>query len=69
MMATYCNFLDILGKSYMSRGASSWFHNVSTYGGKILNIEQFFSIDNSFKSKLKIMREFGCAFGIIGKPF
>jgi hypothetical protein len=35
MMPPSCN-LDILGKSFMSRGASSWFHNVSTYGGEII---------------------------------
>jgi hypothetical protein len=34
---------------------------------KLLNIEQFFS-ENSVKSKLKIMGEFGCTLGIVGKP-
>jgi hypothetical protein len=34
---------------------------------KLLNIE-YFSIENSFKLKLKTIGEFGLAFGIIGKP-
>jgi hypothetical protein len=35
---------------------------------KLLNIEQNFP-QNSFKSKLKIIAEFGHALGIIGKPY
>jgi len=35
--------------------------------GKLLNIEQLF-LENSFKSKVKTTREFGCNFGIVGKP-
>jgi len=35
--------------------------------GKLLNIEQFFH-ENLFKSKVKITREFGYNFGIVGKP-
>ncbi len=34
---------------------------------KLLNIE--LKIPNFLKSKLKIIREFGCALGIIGKAF
>ncbi len=34
---------------------------------KLLNIDQFFT-ENSFKLKLKIIEEFGHAFGIVGKP-
>ncbi len=33
----------------------------------VLNIEQIFT-KNSFKSKLKIIREFGHALGIVEKP-
>ncbi len=32
-----------------------------------MNIEQI-STQNSFESKLKIIGEFGCTFGILGKP-
>jgi hypothetical protein len=46
-----------------------WFHIVSTYGGErsycILN-KNF--IENSCKSKLNIIKEFGHALGILGKP-
>jgi hypothetical protein len=34
---------------------------------KLVNIEQI-STQNSFESKLKIIGEFGCTFGILGKP-
>ncbi len=34
---------------------------------KLLNIDQFFT-ENSFKLKLKIIEEFGHAFGTVGKP-
>jgi hypothetical protein len=33
------SMLGTIGKSSMSRGALTWFHNVSTYGEKLLNIE------------------------------
>jgi len=33
---------------------------------KLLNIEQIFT-KNPFKSKLKIIREFGCHLGSVGK--
>jgi hypothetical protein len=33
----------------MSTGAMSWFHNVSTYGGEIFNIEHFVIADSKFK--------------------
>jgi len=36
---------------------------------KLLNVEQlFFLVEKTFKSKLKIIIEFGCTFGIVGKP-
>jgi hypothetical protein len=36
---------------------------------KLLNIEQIFFLKNGFKSKLKIIGEFGHILGIIGKPW
>jgi hypothetical protein len=35
---------------------------------KLWNVEQFFFIKNSSKSKFKIIKKVGCAFGIVGKP-
>jgi hypothetical protein len=51
----------------MSRGALSWFHNGVTYGGEAIEYWIIF-IENSFKSKLKIIGEFGCPLDIVGKP-
>jgi hypothetical protein len=34
---------------------------------KLLNVEQIF-MENSFKSKLKIIKELGCTLDIVGKP-
>jgi hypothetical protein len=64
--------LDIIEKPLMSTGCTQvvWFHNASLYGGeveKLLNIEKCFSIENPFKSKLRIIVEFEHALGIIGK--
>jgi hypothetical protein len=42
-------------------------HNVLTCNGKLLNVEQIF-IENSFKSKLKIIKELGCTLDIVGSP-
>jgi hypothetical protein len=54
-----CHVLGTVGEPWISKGAPSWFRNVSTYDGeKLLNIEQIFFIENSFKSKLKIIKEF-----------
>jgi hypothetical protein len=35
---SYCHTLEIeiVGKSLMNRGALSWFHNVSTHGGEVI---------------------------------
>jgi len=52
----------------MSRGALSSFYNVSTYNGKVIEYSIFFHYF-SFKSKVKIIREFGHTLGILGKPF
>jgi hypothetical protein len=38
---------------------------------KLLNIEQFSNnifIENSFKLRLQIIRDFGCTIGVVGKP-
>jgi len=35
-----CCTLGTVEKSSMSRGASSWFHNVLTYGGEVIDIEK-----------------------------
>jgi hypothetical protein len=48
----------------MSKGAPSLFHNVSTYMGEVIE----YWIKFSFKSNLKIIGEFGCTLGILGKP-
>jgi hypothetical protein len=51
----------------MGRCALSLFYNVFTYYGEVLNIESFFT-ENSIKSKLKIIGEFGPTLGIVRKP-
>jgi len=51
----------------MGRCALSLFYNVFTYCGEVLNIESFFT-ENSIKSKLKIIGEFGPTLGIVQKP-
>jgi hypothetical protein len=33
---SYRHTLEIVGKSLMNRGALSWFHNVSTHGGELI---------------------------------
>jgi len=55
----------------MSKGAPSWFQNVSTYvGEKLFEYWTIFCIENSFKSKLKIIKEFDLTLdGIVGKPW
>jgi hypothetical protein len=57
----------IVGKPSMGTSAPSWFHNVSTYIGKLLNIEQIFT-KFSFKSKQKNLGKFLLTFHIVGKP-
>jgi hypothetical protein len=42
----------------MSRGAPNWFKNVSTYCGKVIEYWTKNSL-NSFKSKQKVIGEFG----------
>jgi len=40
-----CHALGGVGKPSMSKGASSWFHNVSNYNGEVIEyVEQFFSL-------------------------
>jgi len=53
-----CN-LDTVGKSSMSRGAKSWFHNVWTYNEKVIEYWTKFSLKISIKSRFKIIGEFG----------
>lgn len=48
----------------MSTDAHSWFPNVLTYSEEVIKYRKAFSL----KSKLKIIREFGCVLGIVGKP-
>jgi hypothetical protein len=62
-----CHTLGTIGKPSMSRGALSWFHNGLTYGGEVIEYWIIF-IENSFKSKLKFIGEFGCPLDIVGKP-
>jgi hypothetical protein len=52
----------------MSRGASSWFDNVWTYNGEVIEDRIHFSFKKSFKSKLKFIDEFRCALDIVGRP-
>ncbi len=59
-----CNTLGAIGKSSMSRGALSWFHNGLTYGGQVIEYWIIF-IEKLFKSKLKIIGEFGCPLDIV----
>jgi hypothetical protein len=61
-----CHTLGTIGKPSMSRGALSWFHNGLTYGGEVIEYWIIF-IENSFKSKLKFIGEFGCPLDIVGK--
>jgi hypothetical protein len=58
---------DTIGKLLMNRGPLSWFHNVLTYDEKVIEYSNFHP-KNSFKSKLKFIRVFGCTLGIVGKP-
>ncbi len=40
-----CHALGGVGKPSMTKGASSWFHNVSNYNGEVIEyVEQFFSL-------------------------
>jgi hypothetical protein len=59
---------DTVGKPSMSRGASSWFDNVLTYNGEVIEDPTNFSLKKSFKSKLKFIDEFGCALDVVGRP-
>jgi hypothetical protein len=59
---------DTVGKLSMSRGASSWFDNVLTYNGEVIEVQINFSLEKSFKSELKFIDEFGCALDIVGRP-
>jgi hypothetical protein len=43
----------------MSKGAHSPFHNISTYSGEVIEYWKIFFTENLFKSKLKIIGEFG----------
>jgi hypothetical protein len=60
--------LDTVGKPSMSRGASSWFDNVSTNNREVIEDQINLSLKQSFKSKLKFIDEFGCALDIVGRP-
>jgi hypothetical protein len=51
----------------MNTGAHSWFPNVSTYSEVVIKYRKKNSLI-LFKPKLKIIREFGCVLGIVGKP-
>jgi len=65
--AVFHYFNDTVGKPLMGRCALSLFYNVFTYCGEVLNIESFFT-ENSIKSKLEIIGEFGPTLGIVRKP-
>jgi hypothetical protein len=52
----------------VSRSALVDFQNVQPRVKKLLNIEQFFSTENSFELKVNIIWEFGCTLNIVTKP-
>jgi hypothetical protein len=49
------------------RCARSWFHNVLTYGGEVIEYLTIFLLKNHLNRNKKIIREFGHTFDIIGK--
>jgi hypothetical protein len=53
----------------ISKLALSWFHNVLTFGVKVIEYWTKHFIEKSFKSKQKVIREFGLTLGIVGKSF
>lgn len=60
--------LGTIGKPLVSRGALSWFHNVSTYNEEVNKHWTFLSLKISLNVKnLKLLGEFECTFGIVGK--
>ncbi len=58
----YWCILIIIGKPSMNKVTLSWFHNVMSCNGEI--IENWTLIE----SKIKITMGFGCTLGIVGKP-
>jgi hypothetical protein len=62
MGSTLCRFIT----NYLRAIFSSILLGIQPMVKKILNIEQFF-LEHSFKEKLKIIGEFGCAHGIVRK--
>ncbi len=69
MVLTSYYALDIIGKPLISKLALSWFHNVLTFGVKVIEYWTKHFIEKSFKSKQKVIREFGLTLGIVGKSF
>ncbi len=62
-----CSLIQLVSLQLV-RGASSWFDNVSTYNGEVIEDPINFSPKKSFKSKLKVIDEFGCALDVVGRP-
>lgn len=63
-----CHVIGTIGNPSMNRVALNWFHTISTYGGKTIEYRIKISL-NFFQSKLKIIMQFGCVLGIIGRAF
>ncbi len=65
-----CHALGIIGKPLMSDSTLTWFHNVSTYGGEVIEYWIIFllNIEMLFKLKQKIIGEFGHPCGKVGMP-
>jgi len=62
-----CHTLGTVGKPSMSRGAPSWFHNVPTYGGEVIEYWTIFPLKFIW-IKTKNIGKFVCTLSIIGKP-
>jgi hypothetical protein len=57
------------GRLPMIAGIPSWFHNVLTYNGEVIEYWTIFFVQNSLKLKTKIIWELGHTLGIVGKPY
>jgi hypothetical protein len=64
-----CHAFGTFEKPSMKRmGASSGFHNVSTYGGEVIEYWTIFSLKIHVNQKKKLIGEFGCTLSVFGKP-
>jgi len=54
-----CHILGTVGKPLMNRGASSWFYNVSTYGGQVIEYLTIFLLKFYLNQNQKIWGNLG----------